>query len=138
MKTISIIAITISIIAILISGYALSQKVNLGASVVPIFYYGATNSSFTSPTTATTTNPILSRDDSRTNAIVCNNSAYTIFLHQNSQATTTGVAINSGIPLSPVGLTTSTANICMEFPGFKGYLYGISGTAASGTISSWK
>ena len=100
-------------------------------------YFGATNSSSSVPMVATTTNPILSLDNSRTNAIVCNNSVNSVFLHPKSIATTTGVVLNEGIPLFGTGLTTST-KICHEFSGFKGYLYGI-GTATSNiTISSYK
>lgn len=140
MKTLNITAIIISVIAISISGYALVKKTDLFGSqmVQPYSYFGATNTSSSVPTVATTTNPILSLDNARINAKICNNSAYTVFLHPKSQATTTGVVLNEGIPLSPIGLATSTANVCAEFPGFKGYLYGISSATSAITVSSWK
>ena len=132
-----IITIAISLIAGFLGGYGLLSN-NLGQTMIQSSsYFGATNSSSSVPMVATTTNPILSLDNSRTNAIVCNNSVNTIFLHPKSIATTTGVVLNEGIPLFGTGLTTST-KICHEFSGFKGYLYGI-GTATSNiTISSYK
>ncbi len=132
-------AIIISIIAILISGYALTQKADyLGSQMMqPYSYFGATNSSSSIASTATTTNPILSLDANRNNAIVCNNSvSSTIYLHQMSQSTTTGVTINTGIPLYA---TTTQGQTCQDFPGFKGYLIGIcNGNNCWATVSSWR
>ena len=132
-----LIVIIVFIIGFL-GGFVLLKNNNFGQTMITgSSYFGATNSSSSVPMVATTTNPILSLDNSRTNAIVCNNSANTVFLHAKSQATTTGVVLNEGIPLFGTGLTTST-KICHEFSGFKGYLYGI-GTATSNiTISSYK
>ena len=130
--------IAILIIVVLIGGYILLENNNLGGQmIIGSSYFGATNSSSSVPTVATTTNPILSLDNTRTNAIVCNNSVNTVFLHPKSQATTTGVVLNEGIPLFGAGLTTST-KICHEFPGFKGYLYGISSAVSAITVSSWR
>ena len=138
MKTISIIAIIVSIIAITISGYVLSQKVNLGQQMIQgSSYFGATSASFTCPATATTTNPILSLDNTRTQVLISNRSSQPMFIHVNSQATTTGVVVNSGIYLSPDGLTTSTKTF-VELQGAKGYIYCISPAVASGTVMSVK
>ena len=138
MKIITIIA---SVIAVLLIGFLIGvMNVDtpniLGGQAD--FYYDATNSSSSIPTTATTTNPILSLNTQRTNARICNNSEYFVFLHQKETATTTGVTVNEGIPLSPLGLTTSTENVCQDFLGFKGYLFGISEATSSVTVSWWE
>jgi len=110
--------------------------INFGSGIDTVsFYTDATNSSSSVLATATTTNPILSLNMGRTNAIVCNNSANVVFLHQKGQATTTGVVVNEGIPIYP----TSTAGAqCQSFPGLKGYLFGIASATSSVTVSEWK
>ena len=137
MKYISLIALAIAITALGIVLYQTTNDVQVSNLAGAVLYSDATNSSSSIPTTATTTNPVLSADPDRENAIVCNNSAYAVFLHPKGQATTTGVVVHEGIPLSPIGFTTSTANVCREFPGFRGYLFGIAGTEGSVTVSSW-
>lgn len=111
---------------------------NFGATLVTgSSYFGATNASSSVPASATTTNPILSLDATRTNATICNISATsTVFLHQLSQSTTTGVTIDTGIALR----ASSTAGNCVGFPGFKGYLFGVCPAAGSCkvTTSAWK
>jgi len=126
-------------VVILLAGYFLGQSgaIKFGGLSQPLFHYGATDSSFTSPATATTTNPVLSLNANRNGAIICNNSVVPMFIFQKAIATTTGIAVNNGIPLSPIGLSTSTANICVTLEGAKGYIYAISSVAASGTVSSW-
>lgn len=132
------ISIIILAVAIVVGALIVSNgKTNFGGVETVSFYTNATNSSSSVPMVATTTNPILSLDMARTNAIVCNNSANTLFLHQKGQATTTGVVLNEGIPLYGVGLTTST-KVCQEFPGFKGYLYGIGVATSVISVSSWQ
>ena len=106
-----------------------------GMQVIASTYFGATSASFTCPSTATTTNPVLTLDSLRTNAIISNRSSQPMFIHVLSQATTTGVVVNAGIYLSPDGLTTSTETR-VELPGAKGYVYCISPVAASGTVYS--
>ena len=138
MNKITISAIIISIIAILLGGYGLLKDGNLGQSMIQnSSYFGATSAAFTCPTTATTTNPILSLDNNRTMVKVYNRSSQPIFVHVNSQATTTGVAVNTGVYLSPIGLTTSTES-WVDLSGAKGYVYCISPVAASGTVISAK
>ena len=113
-------------------------EINTGATLITgSTYFGATNTSSSVPTVATTTGPVLSLDNTRTNAVVCNNGGTTVFLHQKAISTTTGVVVNEGIPLFPPNLTTSTAP-CRDFPGFKGYLFGITAATTSVTVSSWK
>ncbi len=131
------IALILSVIAIIFSGYILIQKnSNLGYSPAQIFYYGATNASSSIPQTATTTNPILARDDSRTNAKVCYISGTsTAYLHPKSQSTTTGVRVNEGIPLFA---TTTGIQVCQDFPGFRGILFGVSAQPVTVTVSEWK
>ena len=133
LKIILFIALAISVLAILVAVIAKpAPSVLLGAS--PHYWYGATNSSSTIPTTATTTNPILSRDNSRIDAKVCYLSGTsTVFLHPLSQSTTTTVKINEGIPIHPFSSSTQP---CESFPGFRGYLFGISETAATVTVST--
>lgn len=120
---------------------------NLGAgfSAANYYYYGASSSSLALNTsssitsTATTTLPILSRDDLRQNATVCHSAGTsTVWLHRMSQATTTGVLLGYGIPINP----TSTPSLvkakypsCVDFPGFRGFLLGISESPASTTAS---
>lgn len=114
-----------------------TTPLNLGGTDATDSYYDTTNTSTTVPTTATTTSPILSLDTQRINAEVCFlTGTSTIFLHQKAQATTTGVVVDSGIPLYPS--STAAGQICQDFPGFKGYLYGISAGAGTVTVSSWK
>lgn len=135
MNKLIITAILLSTIAIVFSIYTL-QGDSLGYSPVPIFYYGATNASSSIPQTATTTNPILARDDSRTNAKICYlTGTSTAFLHPKSQSTTTGVIVNEGIPLFA---TTTGAQVCQEFQGFRGILFGISAQPVTVTVSQWK
>ncbi len=130
--------ILLIIAIILIGGVYLYQNNNLGQTMITgSSYFGATSGSFTCPTTATTTNPILSLDNTRTNALIYNRSGQPMFVHINAQATTTGVAVNTGIYLSPIGLTTSTQS-WVELRGAKGYVYCISPVAASGTVISIK
>lgn len=139
MNKITISAIIISIIAILLGGYGLLKDGNLGQSMIQnSSFFGATSAAFTCPTTATTTNPILSLDNNRTMVKVYNRSGQPMFVHVNAQATTTGVAVNTGVYLSPIGLTTSTANSFVDLSGAKGYVYCISPVAASGTVISAK
>jgi len=132
--------ISIGIIGILaIVGIVISPVgKQLGQTLVaPDYWTNATNSSSSVPATATTTSPILSLDASRNNAVICNNGKYPVFLHPMGISTTTGVAVNKGIPLSPIGLSTSTANVCIELPNFRGYLFGISSVATFVTVTSW-
>src|SRR3990167_5608999 len=92
-------------IAIVIIGVLVLFKQDIplgGTQIIGSTYYGATNTSSSVPTVATTTSPILSLDAARTNAVVCNNSVNTVFLHQKSEATTTGVILDNGIPLSKI------------------------------------
>ena len=124
-----------------IVGFVIAPKNKpLGASIsAPYYYFGATESSSSVPGTATTTNPILSLDNTRTNAKICMapTTTSTVFLHQITQSTTTGVTVNTGIPLYP---TSTQAQFCEEFPGFKGYLFGIC-TGNSNcfvNVASWK
>lgn len=138
-KIVFILAVAVAIALLGLNGYQMTKNRNLGATMtVASSYHGATNTSSSIPFTATTTNPILSRDESRTNALVCNNGVYPVFLHPLSVATTTGVEMNEGTPLFAHGLTTSTQDVCRYFPGFKGYLFGISATNTFVTVSSWK
>lgn len=112
---------------------------NLGATmVVQSSYYGATSASSTVPNVATTTNPVLSLDADRTNAMVCNTSQWMVYLYPRPTSSTGGILVGAGIPLSPFGLTTSTANICEKFPGFKGYLFAIAEATSVVTVASWK
>ena len=131
------------ILGIIIVGFAIaivfilfvSTEKPLGQATVYDYWSNATNSSSSVPSTATTSNPILSLDVSRNDCHICNNGAYTVFLHPLGISTTTGVAVNTGIPLSPIGLTTSTANVCWDFPNFRGYLFGIAAATTFVTVS---
>ncbi len=132
------IATIISIIALAFGVFALmggAKNSNFGVESIPSYYFGATNSSSTVPTTATTSNPILSLDANRKNARICNIGTATVFLHQSAISTTTGVRLDEGIALSPFA---SSTNVCVELPGFRGYLFGISTAATKLTVSSWK
>lgn len=108
----------------------------LGANViVQSSYTFATDSSSSMTATATTTSPILSADNLRTNAVVCYlQGTSTVFLHQVGQSTTTGVTVNTGITLG----TSTQSNTCQWFTGFKGFLFGISPSPAVVTVSSWR
>ena len=124
--------------AVVLFGFALNRESSVlgGSQVIGSTYYGSTDSTSTITSTATTTGPILSLDGNRTNAKVCYlTGTSTVFLHQLAQSTTTGTGLN-GIPLYP---TTTQAQICESFPGFKGYLIGVSnGQPVTVTVSSWK
>lgn len=124
------------LIAIIVMLFIVKDK-PLGLSISSDYWTNATNSSSSVATTATTTSPILSLDASRSNAIICNNGVYPVFLHPKGSATTTGVAINTGIRLAPIGLTTSTIDSCISLPNFRGYLIGIADTATWVTVTSW-
>jgi len=139
MKYITILS---TIVVILLVGFILgafnsSNQNVLSGLMNPVDFYGATNASFTCPTTATTTSPILSLDSNRNVMIIGNRSSQPMFIHIKEVATTTGVAVNTGIMLSPLGLTTSTVNQQIRIDGAKGYVYCISPVAASGTVASW-
>ena|SRR3990167_188292 len=133
-----IVAIIISLALSALAVFRNNPQNLLGTMVLTSSYYDATNSSSSVPATATTANPILSLDANRTNARVCNNSATsTVWLHQKSQSTTTGVVVNEGIPIYPAKLSSST-QVCESFPGFKGYLFGICDGTCWVNESSWK
>lgn len=136
---ITIVALFVGLVAFMWPGAdAKKETQNVGGTqVIASTYFGATSASFTCPSTATTTNPVLVLDNTRTNAIIFNRSGQPMFIHVNAQATTTGVVVNAGIYLSPDGLTTSTKT-WTELPGAKGYVYCISPVAASGTVYSVK
>jgi len=116
-----------------------NQPLGSGNAFQSTYYYRATDSSSSIPLVATTTNPILSLDTLRTNALVCYRSGTsTIWLHQLSQATTTGVNLNSGIPLATSSIAEHFGETCYYFPQFKGYLFGISNSPATTSISYWQ
>lgn len=134
-------------VAVILFGLALSRNAKVvekpepvivgGTQVIGSTYFGATNTSTTITSTATTTNPILSLDANRTNATVCYVSGTsTLFMHQQSESTTTLVKVNAGIPLYSSSTQVQT---CQDFPGFKGYLIGISSAQPIiVSVSSWK
>ncbi len=131
MKTFQIL-IGLSIVALLFSIASKQNILSFGGSAVDS-YYGATNTSANVPIVATTTSPILSADTYREDATVCYLSGTsTVFLHpMSSNSTTTGIAVNTGIPIS----TSTQGNPCAYFPGFKGYLFSISASPAVVTVS---
>lgn|SRR3990167_4163837 len=132
-----IVLLIIFAIIIIATGYYFSSSVFGGQVTIATSFYEMTEASFTCPTTATTTNPILSLDADRKGFRVTNRSNQSMFLHMNAQATTTNVAVNQGEYLSGDGLTTSTKT-WVQIEGGKGYVYCISPVAASGTVISWK
>ncbi len=95
-------------------------------------YTDSSTASSSVPTTATTTNPILTKDSNRQGAKVCYLSGTsTVFLHPKGLSTTTDVVVNEGIPLYP---TSTQAQTCQEFPRMQGYLFGIAENAATVTV----
>lgn len=133
MKTFQIL-IGLSVV-ILLSVIATKENITFFGGSAVDSYYGSTNTSANIPTAATTTNPILSYNTARENAKVCYLSGTsTVFLHRmSSNSTTTGIAVNTGIPIS----TSTQGDKCESFPGFKGYLFGISASPAVVTVSSY-
>lgn len=138
---IAIAGIIVAFLAVCFSVYAIyarmDTKQGFSGGYENSFSGGVTNTSTTVGMVATTTNPILSANTSRQYALICNNSAYPVYLHLvGLTATTTGVSVNTGIPLSPVGLTTSSLNVCYEIEPQNLYLGAIVGIGAStGTVT---
>lgn len=135
-KTFQVIFGIVVIVLLAVVAFELKEEkkgvINLGGGVES--YSDATNSSSSIPQTATTTSPILSLDTYRTDATICYLSGTsTVWLHPKGQSTTTGVVKNEGIPLA--SSTTSNTPYCREFPGFVGYLFGISAAPVVVSVS---
>lgn len=116
----------IALTAMLVS----SQKGTFGSGITDSSITNVTNTSSTVGNVATL---LVAANQSRNYLLVCNNSAQAAYLHLKDTQNTTGVALDTGIYLSPIGLTTSTANICVDLSRFNGNVYGIS--PATGTAS---
>lgn len=135
-RAIVIVAVVLSLTALSIQ-LTRNRGVLLGSLVIDDFYTNASSSSVSVPTVATTTNPVLPLDTRRINARVCNIGSGVVWLHPKGQSTTTNVTIDTGVPIRPAGLTTST-DTCVDFPGLKGYLFGISSLPTTTvSVSSW-
>ena len=141
MKKLAIIFPILALLLLVVSAFFLGKgqnKVQInnlgGTQVIQSTYSNATSSSFTCLATPTTSSPVLALDPSRTETRIFNRSGWPMFLYvRSANTTTTGIVVNSGIYLSPDGLTTST-QIWADLSGAKGYIQCISPFNASGTL----